>query len=83
MTGDATAITGKGLGGTGRMKIRPSIVSNNTIATTADNTESIIPRQQYRQISTHDSCNPKYTRVAPSSAAHLSRKFFLSRTISQ
>jgi hypothetical protein len=40
-TGDATAITGTGLGGTGRMKIRQSIISENT-ATTADDTAAIV-----------------------------------------
>ena len=52
---------------------------------------SSIPKG-YRDISTHGSTNPKYTRVKPSksingsvniSRAHLSKKFFMSRTISQ
>ena len=70
------------------MKIRQSIISDNTIATTADNTlaESMItkkPRREIRDISTHGSFDPKYARLKSQRGAQLSRKFFLSRTISQ
>lgn len=67
-TGDPNSIAGTGLGGTGRMKIRQSIISDNTIATTADNTlaKSMIskkPRREIRDISTHGSFDPKYARL--------------------
>ena len=68
------------------MKLRNSVFSENTIATTADNTlvESVIrQKRDIRDISTHTSIDPKYTRQNPQSGAHLSRKFFLSRAISQ
>lgn len=68
------------------MKIRQSIISENTIATTADNTvvESMTTKaKQVRDISTHGSFDPKYARLKTQQGAQLSRKFFLARTISQ